>query len=275
MFSQFQPNYSLGCNETLKTNGHLGQCVFGEPGATAPSIMLWGDSHANHYLPAIAKIAAAHGVKGIARIHVDCRPFITPDAIDVNSARRRSCLKSNEEALTKLLTGSEISVVVLAARWDARDVNSAEVNELDTFTKNIERTITELERNGKKVVILGQVPLFARNLKNCLTKQAWFGHKIPDCEWSSSPLVSSYKTGILNSMQKLSQKHRQAAFFAPENYLCDASACLAIDEQGRPLYVDDDHLSSRGAYFLRPYINETIEHLLRNVSPKMVQSELP
>ena len=232
MFSQFQPNYSLGCNETLKQDGYLGECVFGEPDAAAPSMMLWGDSHANHYLPAIAKIAAAHGVKGIARIHSDCRPFIAPDAMDVRSARRRSCPKSNEETLATLLAGPQISVVVLAARWDARDIVSADANELELFTRNLERTILALERNGKKVVVLGQVPLFARSLKNCLTKQVRFGLKIPDCEAISSSLDSSYESGILISMQSLDQKHSKATFFAPRSYLCDSTACRAIDEQG-------------------------------------------
>ena len=276
MLNEFRRDTAQGCDNTLKKGGYLNECVFGEAEAAGPSIMLWGDSHAEHYLPAIAKIATAHGTKGMARIHSDCRPFIAPEAIDRRTPRRRSCPKANEATLAKLLSQADISVVILAARWDARESAPGQVQELEVFQRNLERTLVALEQNGKKVIVLGQVPLLARSLKSCLTKQVRFGLKIPHCVGISKDVADSYDTGILNSMQILRQKHDKAIFFAPRKYFCDGSVCRVVDAQGRPLYMDDDHLNVRGAFFLEPYIDEAITPFLRSSHlPRIIQTAVP
>ena len=274
MLDRFQKDAPPDCTDNRKIGKYGRECLFGKPDAAEPSIMLWGDSHARHYLPAIANIAAAQGIKGLARFRDACRPFIAPDGIKT-SAKGRVCRQLNEEALAELSARPDISVVVLAARWSSRDVATADMDELAVFSQNLGKTIAALEQIGKKVVVLGQVPKLPLELKSCMTKQIRFSRKIPNCEAVPLSLFSSYETDLWTSMQALREKHSKATFFAPQNHLCNGSICRATDGQGHPLYRDDDHLSARGAYFLGPYINEAIGHLLRSFSPDIVQSELP
>ena len=275
MLSEFEKKSSLGCTDTSKTVLYFRECIFGKPDAVAPTILLWGDSHAGHYLPAVAEIAAIQGVKGVAHISHDCRPLIAPDAIDRATAMRRACPKFNEETLVELAARPEISVVVLAARWSAKEILSGEANKLATFNVNFERTITALERMGKRVIVLGQVPQLPLSLKACMTKQLRFGVKLSECETVSLSLVNGYQTNIWTSFHALSLKHSQAVFFAPQHHLCNAHVCRATDEQGLPLYKDDDHLSVRGALLLQPYLSAAIAQVVRSSLPYIVHTTLP
>jgi hypothetical protein len=169
----------------------------------------------------------------------------------------------------------EISVVMLAARWSEREIVPG-VDELTTFDQNLERTINALERHGKKIIVLGQVPRLSRSLMNCMTKQVWFARKIPNCETVSLSDLSSYETSIWASMRILSRKHDMASFFAPQDHLCDHAICRATDEEGRPLYRDDDHLNVHGAYYLEPHIDEAIaRHLRASRRAQIVETKLP
>jgi len=277
MLDQFPGSSSLGCNGPVEGKGNLQICRFGKADAAEPSIMLWGDSHADHYLPAIANIAAAEGVSGLAHVSLGCRPFIMPERLDRSSGRSRTCPKANEETLAKLLARPEITVVVLAARWSTNEIVPGEAEELDVFGRNLERTITALEENGKTVIILGQVPQFPLELRNCMTRQVRFGRKIPNCEAVPISDLDRYQTGVWTSMQAISQRHGKVAFFAPQNQLCNGAGaiCRATDAQGLPLYRDDDHLSLRGALFLERSIGQSVAPLLRSSRPRFAETESP
>jgi F0F1-type ATP synthase membrane subunit c/vacuolar-type H+-ATPase subunit K len=274
MLDQFQKNASLDCMNNQNTGRYGRECDFGAPDAVGPSIMLWGDSHARHYLPAIAKIATAQGIKGLARFRDACRPFIAPEGL-MASAKRRVCRKLNEEALAKLSARPDISVVVLAARWSSQESVSGDMNELELFSQNLGKTITALEQIGKKVIVLGQVPKLPLELKSCMTKQVRFSQKIPNCEAVPLSILSNYETDIWTMMRTLSQEYSKATFFAPQNHLCDGSICRATDEKGLPLYSDDDHLSARGAYFLEPHMGEAIGQFVRSSPPQIIETRHP
>ena len=212
--------------------------------------MLWGDSHAHHYLPAIAKIASGQGIKGVARIRGSCMPLIEPQEMKI-TVKSQPCRKANEETLAKIIAQPNISVVVLASFWSARDIVSGRSDEMDIFTKNLERTIIELERHGKKIVILGQVPKIPHNLKKCLTMQVRWTRNIPGCEAFSLSELSNYEAGVWLSMQSLIDAHPNVAYFSPQDHLCSGGICRTIDEQRRPLYRDDHHLDRAGGKSLR------------------------
>ena len=269
--SQFEQVKSLPCINTLNEGRRRPDCVFGSSDAAEPSLMLWGDSHAHHYLPAIAKIADGQGIKGVTRIRGSCMPLIEPQEMKI-TVKSQPCRKANEETFAKIIAQPNISVVVLASFWSARDIVSGRADEVDIFTKNLERTIIELERHGKKIVILGQVPKLPHNLKKCLTMQVRWTRNIPGCEAFSLSELSSYETGIWLSMQSLILAHPNVTYFRPQNHLCNGGICRTIDEQRRPLYRDDHHLTARGANHLEPYIDEAMAQLVRSSPAQVVQT---
>jgi peptidoglycan/LPS O-acetylase OafA/YrhL len=269
--SQFEQGGTRPCLNILDKGIGKSECIFGNSDVTEPSLMLWGDSHALHYLPAIAKIASEQEIKGVSRIRRSCQPLVEPQEMRV-TLESRSCRKANEETLAKIIAQPSISVVVLASFWSIRDILSGTADEMDVFTKNLERTIIELERHGKKIVILGQVPKIPHNLKNCLAMQVRWTRNIPGCEAFSLSQLSSYETGIWLSMQSLIQAHPDVIYFAPQNYLCNRGICRTIDEQRRPLYRDDHHLTVWGANHLEPYIGEAITQVVRSSRPPVVHT---
>jgi peptidoglycan/LPS O-acetylase OafA/YrhL len=272
--SQFEQGGTRPCLNALDKGIGKSECVFGNSEVAEPSLMLWGDSHALHYLPAIAQIASEQQIKGVSRIRRSCQPLVEPQEMRVTH-ESGACRKANEETLAKIIAKPNISVVVLASFWSIRDMLSGTAGELDVFTKNLERTIIELERHGKKIVILGQVPKIPHNLKKCLAMQARWSRNIPGCEAFSLSQLSSYETGIWLSMQSLVRAHPNVTYFRPQNHLCNHGICRTIDEQRRPLYRDDHHLTGWGADHLEPYIAETIIQVLRGSRAHVVRTDVP
>ena len=64
-------------------------CVLGDPKRKAYDIVLWGDSHAHHFAPAIASLAKANNASGILFTFSSCGPLLdwgTPGCRDFNKS---------------------------------------------------------------------------------------------------------------------------------------------------------------------------------------------
>lgn len=273
LFRKFERSEFIGCDDSLKKAGRLGECEFGAATDREPTLFLWGDSHAEHYLPAIAKLAASDGIRGILRSTGDCRPFVTPEKIDRTARKRRRCGDKNDETLAMILARPDISVVILAGRWSKRrEIEAPPSERLGIFRHNVEKTIATLQQAGKRVVLLGQVPERPVSLKDCMTKQLRFGLQIRGCESSRLADHDAYETGIWAIMQRIARENGQVAVFSPEKHMCDAEMCRATDERGEPLYSDGQHLLPGGAYFLEPHISAAIGKFVRGIDPQVTAS---
>ncbi len=65
-------------------------CQFGEDRGGAADLILWGDSHAGHYLPAIATLAKARKQAGVLFTMAGCHPFLD----DPHTARKCSAFNA-------------------------------------------------------------------------------------------------------------------------------------------------------------------------------------
>lgn len=274
MYEEFHSEREEGCNRTVRPTVNTQRCEFGTS-APAPSILLWGDSHARHYLPALARIAAAQGVTGLAHIASDCRPFIAPESIDRNSRRRHECIGSNEETLALLANQPDISLVVLAARWSVSEILSDDHSRIAIFKRNFEKTITALQKMGKKVVVLDQVPTIPFRIDECMIRKSFFNDKSMNCETYQASRINRYELSVLQAMKEVKASHGVAQTFSPYAHFCDGEVCRTVNEAGAPFYRDDDHLTNRGAYYLEPYIAQAIGSLRPDRGPQLTRASFP
>ena len=109
--------------------------------------MLWGDSFAAHLAPGIAlePTALQHNVLQFTRMV--CAPILPP------SRQSPACERFNNEALS-IMKRYDVEEVYLSAQWAGYLGSRFEAADL-------RRTIEAVQADGRRVVLLGQPPLFS------------------------------------------------------------------------------------------------------------------
>lgn len=247
-----------GCYSKPNAKAYIEECFFGFQAKAAPEILLWGDSHARHYLPALANVAERRNTKGLARISPSCRPY---PGIDLRKDDIR-CRNSNDETLEILRSNPSIKIVILAGRWGADNKGKPAFIKAASFQKRLESVIKKLNRANKTVIILGQVPELPESMGQCLTKELQFNIVISGCGDIAEDSAPDHLKLTWKSLESIEGDIPTAHIFEPEDYMCANTICKAIEVGNIPLYRDDNHLSIQGARFLEPYLDQFFNKIL-------------
>ncbi|MGX8009835.1 acyltransferase family protein [Mesorhizobium sp. ORM8.1] len=94
-----------------------GECILGS-GIVAPRIVLWGDSQAAHLASALDEAARTTGVRVRQITKAGCAPFPDMRMLPA-SPLRADCPAFNSSALQSVLADPNITLVILAGRWNA------------------------------------------------------------------------------------------------------------------------------------------------------------
>jgi hypothetical protein len=128
-------------------------CVFGDP-ASSTKVVLFGDSHAGMWLPAVSEIAL--------RRHWQLRLFGKPSCPTPTLEFGSSCDKFRAYAEGQI-QASHPDLVLIANDSYGRPVTAAQ------WQSGLTRTLAALQRSGARVVIIGDTPVLARSAPECLT----------------------------------------------------------------------------------------------------------
>ncbi|MEJ1968879.1 MAG: acyltransferase family protein [Rhizomicrobium sp.] len=237
-------------------------CAIGDTRAASPSFVLWGDSHADAILPAVADAARRAGRKGLFVAHGRCPPLLLLSLTDEPTGR---CAQLNAAALA-LIRRDRIGEVVLAARWPYYDQgtgfgpDASEVRHLidlapaaphdadqhAAFARVLERTIRAL--GHVKIVLVATVPEPGFDVPQVLARDA-LHHLAAD----RRPTRDGYAVRNAFVLRDFADLRRRYAVTVvdPAAALCATGRCT-LARDGRPLYVDHHHLSALGALTLAP-----------------------
>ena len=246
---------------------HAGRfCRIGVDGQ--PTLMVWGDSHADAVMAAFDAEAKAHGIAGIDVTHGSCPPLL---GVEVHEREDNLCPPLSAAALD-VIERYDIRKVVLAGRWGGyaegalyvagappvllRETGSSAAppktwrDNHVVFARALERTFARLTGEGRQVYVLAPIPEVDRPVPETLAKAAMLRRPV-----DFAPTRQAYEARQGFTRATL---HRMALRYGvveidPAASLCGPQRCrLTLD--GRSLYYDADHLSVRGAMFLEPLL---------------------
>lgn len=233
-------------------------CRIGARGV-APSFLLWGDSHADAILPAVAEAAAHAGRAGLFAGGEACPPLqgVTTPMPD--------CRAFND-AVAALAKRPDITEIILESRWAKyaegttygyepkgrvvlRD-NSCRTaaDNHAVFLRGLERTVSNLKQEGKKVVIVASIPEIGWPVPAVLARRA-----LAENADGADPGVGAYldrQRFVLDTFASLRQRYGSTVLY-PHKVLCRTGTC-EVALNGVPLYRDEHHLSVKGARQLVP-----------------------
>ena len=246
-------------------------CTFG-PKAPAFDALLWGDSHASHYLPAIRHWAASNGLTIRVVAYSGCPPFLTDYRYIVRGKERGECgakTQAVRELIEKQNARGGLKYVFFGLRFstyfrqddrfagmkliDAQSRDGKREDHHISVERNMRRTIAIVQAMGATAVVLGEAPRLARDPENCVRRAGVLLRRL-------APLDDKASCGKLNdafnsSVKALSDTAmRRAATQAGGVYFDAATHITNGFANGLYLYQDDNHLTRDGAMHLLPHM---------------------
>lgn len=189
-------------------------------------ILLYGNSHAEHYFELISLLASDSGMSVKMYASGGC-------GLTKKSAKCESTRSGYDKELQQ---GTDISI--LAFRWD-NDYNK------EQYLTELDQLIEQAKAASKKVIVMAQPPLLnfsPSKIENCNR----LGIACPKPTQAINDLYPSYNDAIKQRVTGLG-----AEFFDPYATISDRSQ---LYDEDRLLYSDIDHLSVYGGRWLYQHI---------------------
>jgi len=107
---------------------------------------LWGDSHAGHYVGFLSEIGRELGFTFRNAVHSACPPVLDHPERFASSSRAKDCQASGNLVRERL---PQFKQIIVAGSWDSY------LRAGDGFAGELARTLDQLVKAGKQVVVLG------------------------------------------------------------------------------------------------------------------------
>lgn len=232
----------------------VSSCTVGGAGPTRA--VLWGDSHASHFLPAFETWGQRNGLSTLPRVMGDCRPY-TLDATSAYSGLRRqqqeSCAQFNHSVLSTLpaLKQQGAEVVVLSARWS--HPSQYQRDNLD-WGAHLKAAVKHIRGLGLPVVLIADIPGYHYNVPQCIARRGAEG-----CTQIRRDVETS-RIKAVTILQDIAASDPGVRFIDPIDMLCDARSCRTM-HNGTVLYSDYQHLSVAASQSAAVLIGTALAHI--------------
>jgi len=246
---------------TLAGGTRLAQCEFGDHESSSV-IVLFGDSHAEHWFPAIQSIADEKRWRLVTLLKASC-PVARVETYSIVLKREdKECSTWREAALQRI---AELRPhVVILAEADVYVVNRGGVPtdrpllSTERWEEGLQSTLSFLSTHGLRTLVIADVPRAEFDVPTCLSREAARRLGAKKC--------------VLNRDSALNADARSAEAIAVrevpnsrlvdyvDTFCPDASCQLMIE--GNVVYRDSNHLTSTFARSFAPSLTSEIDSLL-------------
>jgi peptidoglycan/LPS O-acetylase OafA/YrhL len=260
----------------------VGIAAADEPGA----FVLWGDSHARRYLPALKQVYES----GTVFLYPGCSPLL--DTIWVDAFGRtilQNCTEENSRVALEI-ERLKPKVVIIASRWTlfeepfglekssrrffvtstSKDLTRENTHRI--FEAQLEKTIRQFTRLGIQVVILGQVPEMRSSVTDCVVMSVQLGLEMKPCTTIRREEVEARQKFINETLNTIAAQNPNVTVFMPMHSLCDPEVCHAM-RNGRLLYSDNHHINEAGARALQDDLMRTLAPLNTKPNSRSVEAD--
>ncbi len=239
-------------------------CTLGEA-ESAPSFLLWGDSHARSIATALDLAATELGVSGLL-IH-GCRSLR-----GVYRKGEHQCRDLNEEVLQFIENQDSLQQIFLAGYWripflgqgydnssylimDDETVLRSPAENQRVFRRGLARTVAAL--SDREVIVIQDIPevgsRFGKSVANHIVRRVWLASNTME-ELIFQAGVDSFDQDFREMVTSLLA---ESQYLEVKPLLCLTDDCPLLAD-GKLIYRDGDHLSEYGASLLTPIFVECL-----------------
>ena len=211
-------------------------CVHGRAPGNGTRALLWGDSHAAHYIGVVATLAERQGFQLRNASYSTCPPILSGENVYGGGIYREGCTR-----FRALISASinQYDLVFMGAQWNAQFNDPG-------FEADLGRTLDRLVDAGKTVYLLGEAPAFESYDRKCEIRN--LRHAVVDCRALSSYPYPGMRA-LNRKLQDLAAARRNTHYLDVDRVICPNGICSPyLDE--RPIYYDRFHLSMEGSWLV-------------------------
>lgn len=221
----------------------------------APSVLLWGDSHALAWAPGLDEILKQHGASGILAVNSACPPLF-----GVNNPMDMLCHSDNERLLSEI-RDHRLDTIVIIASWSSYSDQAGKytlfddqgrVGNTNVFAPALGRTLSTINPLAERILLVGPTPGAPDDIPFRLAISKWQLRSPPDEKTTGQLLVQN------ENFWKTIARYREnpkISTIDPAPWFCDQHSCRYSTDDGKLLYRDGGHLSIVGAQFVASRID--------------------
>ena len=261
----------IGDSPECEKKNTVSGCKLGDY-KSLPTIALLGDSHSGVLQQSLNDLSKANSKSLISFYGSWCAPLIDFGTDNLN--KNPKCRDFINQSFNAVLNDKNIATIVLVAewgnytdgyRWGDLDVtfytdkksNSKSISEnIESFYRAFERTITALSKKGKKVIIVESVPEYEADLPRYISKSMFINGQIP-LHIKSKIVPYEKRNQYIRNVTGRLKNDKNIKIIKTYDLFCKSGDCQYIDKSNL-FYVDGNHLSKFGAEILA---SEIFNHL--------------
>jgi peptidoglycan/LPS O-acetylase OafA/YrhL len=240
-------SYYEGCMVGIEgTNSN--KCLYGNPTGDR-TLILFGDSHAMQYFPAVEELAEIHGWRLIVLTKAECPPEEVEVRSMVEDREYSQCDDWRQEALERIEQGGKSVTVVMSGdtEYIPYGPDGEELTD-DDAAKAMEagylRTLRRIEAAGPHTVVIRDNPSSIEDVPSCVSEDiqhlgrcAFPRHREWDREYDVRAAEASPDTHLVDFIGDI----------------CPGEVCRAVIGNAL-VYRDKDHLTATFARTLEPML---------------------
>ena len=233
-------------------------CGIGLDDGGAPSVLLWGDSHAAAFIPGVDAWLAANDLTGGVFVADRCPPL--PGLINRHLSWAEDCIARNAAVLEVIRETPHLRTILIAGRWtlsyhgtrfgaEAEDSTIVAIETEDGVKEGPDAMeaaaralLDELKQLDRQAVVLGSVPEMGFHVPRRFLDDVFFGRVSRDTVPSAATLA---RTDGPDSMFERITRSSGGELVRFSRIFCDTECVLRV--KGTPFYRDDDHVSAYGS----------------------------
>ena len=228
------------------------------------TVALIGDSQANHFFPGLAQEYLRIGENLVNLGCGACPPLAHTSSR--YSGKPPIGMATMDHVLKMVVEDQRIHTVLLAANWHIYLTGTRFSDESKTwplweirsnaepqilsnekvFNLQMRETIASLQRSGKKIVVIKQIPELNYLPSVCLALRPFSLAKKPEECLTPVATVEKYLNEYEQIFDNFFAQFPEIAVWDPKKTICDSQFCYVMKD-GMPMYRDELHLSEHGS----------------------------
>lgn len=220
-------------------------------------LYLIGDSHANHWSPAIAEWARTVGVGAYERSFPGCPVILLAFQNTLDNERTahfsKGCLEFSQRSIAELREVAKKSPVaaVLGVYWSYL-VDSSDTQAL---IRGLDITLDSLDKIGVRALVIGPTPSLDQSAPECLARRAEDYCRLQRSRFDAETRL------VLTALDTVVARHPADRLFDPTAAFCDDNWCYPR-RHGALLFRDRTHLTRAGAEAARDRLGPFLDWLV-------------
>jgi hypothetical protein len=240
----YYPVTERGCRGVAK-------CVFGDR-SSKTTIVLFGDSHAYMWLPALVPYAVHERIR-LVLVWLAACPAATVTVWDGSSDSPSASCNAFRASSIASIRKIDPTIVLLASRTTQVNGPSGGVISSSTWMRGLETTIRALKTPSTKVAVIGDIAQFSVLLPDCLSAEQG------DVQACASPDPNPKIPGHYAAEQEAARA-THVAYLNPQRWLCTKSCSPVIGNM--IAYYNNDHVTATYAAYLATVFSTAVAALL-------------